>query len=130
LQPTSDLARCQPASASSYVAGEEPVAAVDGSTATPWDATAPQATLTVKLATPTNVKRVTVTRGSTSAFGYNVETSTDGNSWQVVATSAATSTGVNTFNFRPTQAQYVRLDFPGPSGAAAPTIDELVVSGP
>jgi len=35
LQHTSDLARCQAASASSYVPGDEPVAAVDGSTASP-----------------------------------------------------------------------------------------------
>ena len=33
LQSTSDKARCQPASASSYGPGDEPVAAVDGSTA-------------------------------------------------------------------------------------------------
>jgi hypothetical protein len=130
LQPTTDLARCQSASASSYVPGDEPVAAVDGSTATPWEATAAQATLTVKLAKRTNVGGVTVTRGSSSAFGYAVETSPDGSSWTVVATAPATSSGVDRFTFHPTQAQYVRLAFPGGANAAAPAIDELAVTGP
>jgi hypothetical protein len=127
LQPTSDLARCQEATASSYVAGDEPVAAVDGSTATPWEATAAQATLTVKLAKRTNIKDVTVTRGSKSSFAYNVEASTDGRNWSVIATAPATSSGVDHFAFAPTQAQYVRLDFPGATGAATPAIDELTV---
>jgi hypothetical protein len=34
LQATDDLAQCRPASASSYVPRDEPVASVDGSTAT------------------------------------------------------------------------------------------------
>jgi trehalose/maltose hydrolase-like predicted phosphorylase len=127
LQPTSDLARCQTATASSYVAGDEPVAAVDGSTATPWEATAAPATLTVKLAKRTTIKDVSVTRGGTSPFGYKLETSTDGANWQVIATAPATSGGVDHFTFGSTQAQYVRLDFPGGSGAANPAIDELTV---
>jgi hypothetical protein len=129
LQPTSDLARCQQASASSYVAGDEPVAAVDGSTATPWEATAAQATLTVKLAKRANVGGATVTRGSSSDFAYDLETSTDGSSWHVVATAPAASSGVDRFTFRPTQAQYVRLDFPGGGNATTPAIDELAVTG-
>jgi trehalose/maltose hydrolase-like predicted phosphorylase len=130
LQPSSDLARCQAASASSYVAGDEPVAAVDGSTATPWEATAPQATLTVKLAKRRTVNGVTVTRGSSSPFGYSVETSSDASNWRVVATAPATSSGVDHFTFGPTQAQYVRLDFPGATGATNPTVDELAVTAP
>lgn len=130
LQPTSDLARCQPVTASSFVPGDDPVAAVDGSTATPWEATGPQATLTVQLAKKTNVGSVTVTRGSTGPFAYSVETSTDAKTWQVVATAPATSSGTDQFTFKPTQAQFVRLDFPGGSGASTPDIDELSVSAP
>jgi trehalose/maltose hydrolase-like predicted phosphorylase len=128
--PTSDLARCQSVTASSYVPGDEPVAAVDGSPSTPWEPTSPQAALTVKLAKRTNLKSVTVTRGGSGTYGYSVQTSTDGNSWQTVATAPASSTGVDTLTFSPTQAQYVRLDFPGGSGAATPEIDELAVAGP
>jgi hypothetical protein len=130
LQPTNNLARCQQVTASSFVPGDEPVAAVDGSTATPWIAASPQATLTVQLARRTNIRSATVTRGSTSSFSYSVETSTDGTTWHVVATAPASSTGTDQFTFTPTQAQYVRLDFPGGAGASAPDIDELSVSGP
>jgi trehalose/maltose hydrolase-like predicted phosphorylase len=130
LTSTSDLARCQPVTASSYVPGDEPVAAVDGSPATPWEPTSSQATLTVKLAKRTNLKSVTVTRGGSGTYGYSVETSTDGSSWHTVATAPASSTGVDHLTFSPTQAQYVRLDFPGGSGASTPEIDELAVAGP
>jgi hypothetical protein len=129
LQSTTDLARCQTVSASSFVPGDEPVAAVDGSTATPWVATDPRATLTVALPQQTNISSATVTRGSTSSFSYSVETSTDGTSWRVVATAPANSTGTDNFTFAPTQAQFVRLDFPGGTGASAPDIDELSVGG-
>jgi hypothetical protein len=132
LQQTSDVARCQAATASSYVPGDEPVAAVDGSPATPWVATSPQATLTVQLAKRTNVSSVTVDRGAaasggTPSFGYTVQTSTDDSTWHTVATAPATSTGTDQFTFKPTQATYVRLDFPGASGAAVPDIDEVSV---
>jgi hypothetical protein len=132
LQQTSDLARCEAVTASSYVPGDEPVAAVDGSPATPWVATTPQAILTVRLAKRTNVSSVTVDRGAkpgggTPVFAYTVQTSTDGNTWHTVATAPATSTGTDEFTFKPTQAQYVRLDFPGASGADVPDIDEVSV---
>ncbi len=129
LQPTTDLARCQPATASSWVPGNEPVAAVDGSPATPWVPTSPQATLTVHLAKTSTINTVTVTR-STGSYGYTVETSTDGTTWHTVGTAPSTSTGTDTISFSPTQAQYVRLNFPGGTGAATPQVDELSVTGP
>jgi hypothetical protein len=129
LQPTDDLARCQAVSASSHVPGDEAVAAVDGSTATPWVATDPQATLTVQLAKRTTIHSVTVDRGGSGSFTYRVETSTDGSTWQVVATAPASSTGTDQFDIAATRAQFVRLDFPGDNGADAPDIDELSVSG-
>jgi len=47
----------------------------------------------------------------------------------VVGTAPATSSGVDQFQFHPTTALFVRLDFPGGTGAAAPDIAELTVSG-
>lgn len=129
-QATSDLARCQPIAASSWVPGNEPVAADDGSTATPWIPTSPEATLTVQLAKRTNIKTVTVTRGSTASYGYNVETSTDGSTWRTVGTAPSSSTGTDTITFSPTQARYVRFDFPGGTSAGVPDIDEVSVQGP
>jgi trehalose/maltose hydrolase-like predicted phosphorylase len=129
LQPTSDVARCERVTASSYAPGDEPVAAVDGSPATPWVATDPQATLTVQLAKRTNISSASVVRGSSASFSYRIETSTDGSTWHVVATAPANSTGTDQFKFSPTQAQFVRLDFPGGSGTSTPDIDEFSVSG-
>jgi hypothetical protein len=129
-QSTNDLARCQPITASSWVPGNEPVAADDGSTATPWIPTSPQATLTVQLARRANIKTVTVTRGNTASYSYNVETSTDGSTWRTVGTAPASSTGTDTITFSPTQAQYVRLDFPGGTNAGVPDLDEVSVQGP
>ncbi|HWE09393.1 MAG TPA: discoidin domain-containing protein [Solirubrobacteraceae bacterium] len=126
-QPTTDLARCQQITASSNVPGNEPVAAVDGSTATPWIPTGPKATLTVQLAKATSISAVTVTRGSTAPYGYSVETSTDGSTWHAAGTAPSSSTGTDTVTFSPTQAQYVRLDFPGGTGAGTPDISEVSV---
>jgi trehalose/maltose hydrolase-like predicted phosphorylase len=130
LQPTTDLARCQSVTASSWVPGNEPVAAVDGSPSTPWVPTGPQATLTVNLGKTETINQVTVNRGGTGSYTYNLEISTDGTTWQTVGSSPSSSTGNDTITFSPTQAQYVRLDFPGGSGADTPQIDELSVTGP
>ena len=101
---------------------------VDGSPATPWVATSPQATLTVQLAKRSNVSSVTVERGGTAtSFAYTVQTSTDGSTWQTVASAPNTSTGTDAFAFKPRQAQYVRLNFPGASKANVPDIDEVTV---
>ncbi len=129
-QTTNDLARCQSVTASSWVPGNEPVAAVDGSPSTPWIPTTPQAALTVHLAKTSTVNSVTVTRGGTGSYTYTVQTSTDGTTWNTVGTSPSSSTGTDTITFSPTQAQYVRLNFPGGTGAATPQINELSVTGP
>jgi hypothetical protein len=44
-----------------------------------------------------------------------------------VASAPVTSTGTDQFTFKPTQAQYVRLDFPGANTADVPDIDEVTV---
>jgi hypothetical protein len=130
LQPTTDLARCQPVTAISSVPGNDPVAAVDGGPATAWMAAQPAATLTLTLAHPASVNSVTVTRGpGFGAFSYSVQVSSDGTHWQTVATAAAHSSGIDQFSFAPVAAHYVRLAFPGGSGAAPPDIGELSVMG-
>jgi F5/8 type C domain len=76
----------------------------------------------------TNISSATVIRGSGS-FSYSVETSSDGSTWRTVATAPASSPGTDQLKFSPTQAQFVRLDFPGGSGASTPDIDEFSISG-
>ena len=44
-----------------------------------------------------------------------------------MATAPATLPGTDQFTFNPTQAQYVRLDFPGANGVDVPDIDEVSV---
>ncbi len=129
-QLTSDLARCRSVSATSSVPGDDPVAAVDGSIATPWIAAQPRADLTVSLAHTASVDSATITRGSGfGSFPYAIEVSTDDVHWQVVATAPAKSTGVDSLRFASVAARYVRLHFPGASGSAAPDIGELSVGG-
>jgi trehalose/maltose hydrolase-like predicted phosphorylase len=133
LQPTADLVRCQQVTASSWVPGNDPVAAVDGSAATGWVATHPLATLTVRLSRPADICSVTVTRGadsSTDPFGYTVQVSADGTTWRAVGTASFSSTGTDTFTFGAVHARYVRLSFPGTGGAKNPAIAEVSASPP
>jgi hypothetical protein len=130
-QSTGDRARCQTATAtaSSYVPGNGPVAAVDGSPSTPWVPTSPTGTLTIDLVKTQTINRVTVTR-TTGSYGYSVQTSNDGTNWTPVGNSPSSSTGTDTISFASTQAWYVRLNFPGGVGAATPQINEVSVTGP
>jgi hypothetical protein len=133
LQPTADLVRCQPVTASSAVPGNDPVAAVDGTVATGWVATQPRAALTVRLSRPADIGSVTVTRGaalSADPFGYTVQVSADGISWRAVGTASISSTGTDTFTFAAVHARYVRLSFPGGGAAKAPAIAEVSASAP
>jgi hypothetical protein len=83
-----------------------------------------------QLAKTETINKVTVTRGGTGSYGYSVQASTDGTNWTTVGTSPSNSTGTDTITFSPTQAQYVRLRFPGGAGAATPQIDEVAVTAP
>jgi trehalose/maltose hydrolase-like predicted phosphorylase len=118
-RPTSDLARCRPATASSSASGNDPVAAVDGSGATSWRplnaASAPW--LQVDLGRPTAIGGVTV-RQST-AYSYRVEVSADATAWHPVAGT--------------TTARYVRLVFPEPTFfdqliGAVPVVSSLEIT--
>jgi trehalose/maltose hydrolase-like predicted phosphorylase len=129
LQPTADLARCRPAAASSSVDGNEPVAAVDGSTATSWTATSPQATLTVDLQRTTAVRQLNIQNGNTGQFAYNVQASVDGSHWYPIASVAASSASTHDITIRPRRARFIRLSFPGGGTAGAPSIAELSVIG-
>ena len=123
-QPTDDLARCQPVTASSALPGNDAVAAVDGSPATAWTAAQPGGQLTVRLAHQQSVDSVVVNRNGSAAFGYAVSVSTDGRDWQSVATAPSTSSGTDRLGFPPATAQFVRLTF---TGTVAPTLTDVTV---
>ncbi|MFF4401807.1 glycosyl hydrolase family 65 protein [Streptomyces sp. NPDC001480] len=80
LDPTPDVARCRPATATSAEPGLYPEAAVDGSPATVWSPAAERAALTVDLGREVGVRTVRPTwrkRPASSA----VEVSADGRGW-------------------------------------------------
>ncbi|WP_324771714.1 glycosyl hydrolase family 65 protein, partial [Streptomyces kunmingensis] len=81
LTPTSDLARCRPATATSEDPGQYAGAAVDGNPATTWLPARPGAALTVDLGAELPLSRVTVS----GARSYRVRTSTDGYDWRPLA---------------------------------------------
>lgn len=81
LEPTSDLARCRTATATSEEPGLYAEAAVDGNPATPWQPATAHASLTVDLGRTGKVSGVDVT----GTRAYAVTTSADGASWRAFA---------------------------------------------
>ncbi|MFJ8820435.1 discoidin domain-containing protein [Streptomyces sp. NPDC102467] len=83
--PTSDLARCRPATATSEDPGQYAGAAVDGNPATTWLPARPGAALTVDLGAERVLSGVSVT----GARAYRVRMSVDGRRWVPFATGGA-----------------------------------------
>jgi hypothetical protein len=128
LQPTEDIVRCRPITATSSLPGSPVVAAVDGSPATAWTAAEPQATLTISLAAPATLGTIKVLRGNRDPFPYSVEASSDGVEWKTIATAPAEdATGVDEFTSPPVPARFLRLVFPGVGDAKPASIAELTV---
>jgi len=131
LQPTDNLARCRPITATSSLPGSPAVAAVDGSPATAWVAAEARAALTVNLVKPVVLGKITVLRGSRETFPYAVQASSDGVHWRTIANAPATAAGIDAgtddLKLPPVRAQFIRLDFQGLDGAKPPNIAELIV---
>jgi trehalose/maltose hydrolase-like predicted phosphorylase len=125
LLPTTDIARCRKITASSSDPGSPSVAAVDGTTATAWVATGPQANLTVDLATVSTVNGIRVVRGSREPFSYSVQISSDGKQWRKIAESKQPVNETDEYSIPGVKAKFVRLVFGGPS---KPNIAELSVT--
>ncbi|MFF7653813.1 glycosyl hydrolase family 65 protein [Streptomyces sp. NPDC007983] len=82
LTPTTNLARCQEATASSREPGMEPGAALDGNAATAWVPDAAQGTLTADLGRTVRIGEVTPRWTTTRPASHRVETSLDGRHWR------------------------------------------------
>jgi hypothetical protein len=95
LAPTTDLARCTTATATSEEPGMYAEAAVDGSIATAWAPTASTASLTVDLGRLVKIKSV-VARWTGTPPAYTISTSSDGTTWSRMKSG--------------TTARYVRVD--------------------
>jgi hypothetical protein len=106
LAPTTNLARCRPATASSEETGMYPEAAVDGSQATYWalDPDASSGSLRVDLGKRQKIKVIAVDWTNTRPGSYSIETSLDGSTWSAAPAADADGTLHNTVN-----ARYVRV---------------------
>ena len=131
-QPTDNLARCRAVTATSAVAGNPPVGAVDGSTATSWSPVGGHGALTIEFEVPRIVQRVDVTSGTGETFADQVQTSADGHVWRSIGSPASGSTdnvGTITLDDNKTAARFLRISVDGKTGGPGPHIVEVSVNG-
>lgn len=89
LAPTTDAARCRPATATSETPGLYAVAAVDGSPATAWSPDGGTGALTVDLGRTAPVTGIAPEWTDVRPASYHVETSADGVRWEPYRRGAA-----------------------------------------
>jgi trehalose/maltose hydrolase-like predicted phosphorylase len=146
---TTDAVLCGRASATNAQAGEPPLAAVDGSTATGWQPSALPTTLTVPVHGAQLVRTATIRWAqqwpsatgqgtpppggpvtTLRASSYTLQVSQDGASWQTVgAVTGRTNGVVDVIHFIPSTARFVRLQITAAPGTQPPVLDELTVTG-
>ena len=147
--PTTDVVRCQAASASSALPGAVPLAAVDGSPATQWQPATVPATLTTPLSTVESISSATVLWGrqwpqppgpnkppapgpvtTVRASDYDLQVSLDGHTWKTVAqVRGATTATLDKLTFPTARARYVRVSISKANGETPPMLQELTVPG-
>lgn len=147
LVPTTDLARCQAAAASSAQPGADPLAAVDGSLATDWQPQQIAASLTVPLARTAVVRSATLDWGQAyppppapnvppppgpvktlRASSYDLLVSADGVRWTTAARVRGVTTGTqDVLTFAPVRARYVRVRITAATNNTPPMLDEITV---
>ncbi|KEI44325.1 discoidin domain-containing protein [Saccharopolyspora rectivirgula] len=107
LAPTDNVARCQPATATSEEPGMYAEAAVDGSTATIWTLDEQSGSLTVDLGEPQRVSRITPVFNDVAPVSHRVLVSEDGENFTEVPQELP----------EPRTARYVRVELTGPADA-------------
>jgi trehalose/maltose hydrolase-like predicted phosphorylase len=125
LVPTTDLARCKPATASSEESGMYAEAGVDGSKATIWapDSNVAAGDFTVDLGSRTKVSGIAVTWTDKKPASFSISTSLDGTTWSPAPPADASGNLRN-----PVQARYVKVSLTKASGAGRTGIEELTVT--
>jgi trehalose/maltose hydrolase-like predicted phosphorylase len=149
LSHTTDLARCQAATASSAQPGADPLAAVDGSPATGWQPQQITASLTVPLAHAAVIRSATLDWGQAyppppapnvhpppgpvknlRASSYDLLVSTDGTNWTTAAQVRGATTGTrDALTFPPVRARYVRIQITAATYDIPPMLEEITVPG-
>jgi trehalose/maltose hydrolase-like predicted phosphorylase len=144
--PTSDLVRCDQAKASTAAPGAPALAAVDGSTATPWSPTKLPATLTAPLRRSSPIGRVVIVWGrqwppapapnvkpptgpviTRRATVYKIQVSTSGRHWRTIKTVRKRSGLTDTLTFKGVKARYVRVWILSSTKKLMPLLEELTV---
>ena len=149
LSHTTDLARCQAATASSAQPGADPLAAADGSPATGWQPQQITASLTVPLAHAAVIRSATLDWGQAyppqpasnvhpppgpvktlRASSHDMLVSTDGTNWTTAAQVRGTMTGTrDALTFPPVRARYVRIQITAATYDMPPILAEITVPG-
>jgi trehalose/maltose hydrolase-like predicted phosphorylase len=149
LSPTTDLVRCQAATASSAQPGADPLAAVDGSPATDWQPQQITSRLTVPMAHTAVIRSATLDWGrayppppapnvhpppgpvkTLRASSYDLLVSTDGTNWTTVARVRGTTTGTeDVLTFPPVRASYIRIQITAATYDTPPMLEEITVPG-
>lgn len=147
LTPSTDLARCQPATATSAQPGADPLAAVDGSPATGWQPEQISATVTVPLTHAAVISRATLDWGqqwppppapnvhppagpvkTLRASSYDLVASVNGRDWTVIASITGRTTGTrDVLTFPPVRARYVGVRITAATYNTPPILEELTV---
>lgn len=131
-QPTDNLARCQAVEATSAIAGNPAVGAVDGSMATSWAPVGAHGALTIELKALTRLRRVEVTRGPGENFNDHIDASADGRSWWPLAPPVrGVGTDVDTFEIKAGSpaARVLRVSVDRGTGPTGLHILEVSVNG-
>ncbi|HLM49299.1 MAG TPA: discoidin domain-containing protein [Solirubrobacteraceae bacterium] len=125
LAPTSNVARCRPATASSEEAGMYAEAAVDGSNATIWapDQSGSGGNLAVDLGARTKISGIDVQWTDARPASSSIQVSLDGSNW-----TSAPPADANGQLRNPVNARYVRVTMTVAAGAERTGIRELVVT--
>jgi trehalose/maltose hydrolase-like predicted phosphorylase len=149
LSHTTDLARCQAASASSAQPGADPLAAVDGSLATDWQPRQITSSLTAPLAHGAVIRSATLDWGQAyppppapnvhpqpgpvktlRASSYDLLVSTDGTSWTTAAQVSGHTHGTHdVLTFPPVHARYIRIQITAATYDTPPMLQEITVPG-
>ncbi len=149
LIATGDRVRCGSAAASSFAPGAPALAAVDGSSATPWEPASVPATLTAPVHGSRSIRRAVVIWGLQwppppkkpnvppppgpvivrRPTSYSLLVSPDGRRWRrIAAVSRATGT-TDTLDFAPVAARFVRVRIASAPAKRPPLLEELSVTG-
>ena len=130
LDPTDDLARCQPAIASSSLPAHYPASAVDGNNVTSWEATSKVSSLQIDLEhSVASRKEISTTDGAAIHWGatrpdrYSVRVLTKSGKWIQVSSGSVPTIGILHAAWTKRRSKALKFDFSGGSPASIVELD-------